>query len=132
LWEDLRSRGWDEVRLHGCCLERGELVPALFGRFRPGQGHELSVLPREGFRLLQEAYPIVRLMLAGFDFLASPRAADVFEQAGRWRCLLICRAAGRSRYRMEEYASRQEALRRARAFVNGLSLPPASPNRSPA
>jgi hypothetical protein len=115
LIRELKSRRWDRKRVHGKCVEFSEVIMAF--SHHHSHGDHLN-----GYELITPPYIITRLYLQGRGFLTSPRSANVFQRRDGWDCVLITRSGHQSYYRREAFGSWEEALRRARDFINELGI----------
>ena len=113
LMRELRAKKWDRRRVHGKCEEVSEVVMA-FSHHRSHGNHS------EECEVITPPYIITRLYLQGTGFLSSPRSANVFRGKESWDCVFIGRSGHQSYYQREAFPRREEALRRARDFVNDV------------
>lgn len=113
LIRELKAKQWDRKRVHGKCEEVSEVIMELFHHHFHGN-HPADC------GVITPPYIITRLYLQGKGFLSSPRSASVFRGKDSWDCVLITRSGHQSYYQREAFTSREDALRRARDFINDV------------
>ena len=115
LIHELKAKKWDRKRVHGKCEEFSEVIMAF--SYHRSHGND----PNE-YDLITPPYIITRLYLRGRAFLNSPRSANVYRRKDSWDCVLITRSGHQSYYQWEAFTSREEALHRARNFINEVEI----------